>query len=81
MIYYQLFFVFSLLTLCVFAQLSPIVNLPGQGALQGSITNGAWTNKQIYQYLGVKYAEAPNGNLRYKVCFFFFLSFLQLLWF
>lgn len=46
---------------------NPVVELPGLGRLRGSTTQSAWTNRRIYQFLGVKYAEAPIGELRFKV--------------
>lgn len=45
----------------------PIVKIPGLGILHGSITFGLWTNKTIYQFLGVKYAKSPSGSRRFKV--------------
>ncbi|XP_055692894.1 glutactin-like [Lutzomyia longipalpis] len=45
---------------------NPVVELPGLGRLRGSTTTGAWSGKKIYQFLGVKYAEAPIGELRFK---------------
>lgn len=50
-----------------------VVKLPKYGILQGSIAFSAWTNRIIYQFLGVKYAESPSGVRRFKV-FFFFLN-------
>ncbi|XP_055706066.1 glutactin-like [Phlebotomus papatasi] len=45
---------------------NPIVELPGLGRLRGSVTQSAWSGRKIYQFLGVKYAEAPIGELRFK---------------
>lgn len=46
---------------------NPVVELPGLGRLRGSVTQSAWSGRKIYQFLGVKYAEAPIGELRFKV--------------
>lgn len=46
----------------------PIVALPGLGTLQGCTTESAFTKKKIYQFLGVRYAESPTGERRFKVC-------------
>lgn len=43
------------------------VTTPDFGTLIGSTTTSAWTNKTIYQYLGVRYAYSPSGELRFKV--------------
>ncbi|XP_059608242.1 uncharacterized protein LOC132256077 [Phlebotomus argentipes] len=45
---------------------NPVVDLPGQGQLRGSTKKSAWTGRMIYQFLGVQYAEAPIGKLRFK---------------
>lgn len=44
-----------------------VVTLPKYGTLQGSIAFSAWTNRVIYQFLGVKYAESPSEARRFKV--------------
>lgn len=46
-----------------------LVNLPKYGGLQGSIGYTAWTNRTIFQFLNVPYAESPSGNRRFKVFF------------
>lgn len=43
-----------------------VVKLPKYGILQGSIGFTAWTNRTIYQFLNVPYAESPSGNRRFK---------------
>ncbi len=43
------------------------VNLPRYGTLMGSISKTTWTNRPIYQFLGVRYGESPSGNRRFKV--------------
>ncbi|XP_059608241.1 glutactin-like [Phlebotomus argentipes] len=45
---------------------SPVVDLPGLGRLRGSTATTAWSKRKIYQFLGVNYAEAPIGELRFK---------------
>ncbi|KAG4079302.1 hypothetical protein HA402_007994 [Bradysia odoriphaga] len=42
------------------------VILPRYGILRGSTSRTTWTNRPIYQFLGVRYAESPSGNLRFK---------------
>lgn len=44
---------------------NPIVNTPS-GRLKGSLLY-SWTNKRIYSFRGVPFAEPPVGNLRFKV--------------
>lgn len=46
-----------------------IVNLPQYGLIQGSIGFSAWTERTIFQFLNVPYAESPSGNRRFKVLF------------
>lgn len=48
-------------------QRSAVVNLTGLGILQGSIDETKWTRTHFYKFLGVKYAESPSGNRRFKV--------------
>ncbi|XP_055302443.1 glutactin-like [Sitodiplosis mosellana] len=43
-----------------------VVNLPKYGILQGSVDFTAWTQRNIYQFLNVPYAESPSGNRRFK---------------
>lgn len=45
----------------------PIVNIDGLGQVVGSITYGRWTNKTIYQFLGLRYAKSPKTTGRFKV--------------
>lgn len=44
-----------------------VVNLTDMGLLQGSVEMTKWTKKPIYRFLGIKYAESPSGNRRFKV--------------
>lgn len=48
----------------------PMVSIPGQGVVIGSLTESTWTHQKIQQFLGIPYAESPSGNLRFKVSFF-----------
>lgn len=48
-------------------QRNAVVNLTDLGGLQGSVDKTKWSKKAIYQFLGVKYAESPSGNRRFKV--------------
>uniref|UniRef100_A0A8D8F8D4 Carboxylic ester hydrolase n=1 Tax=Culex pipiens TaxID=7175 RepID=A0A8D8F8D4_CULPI len=43
-----------------------IVNITGLGSVQGSIGYTAWTNRTIYQFQGIPFAEAPTGALRFQ---------------
>uniref|UniRef100_A0A1Q3FP68 Carboxylic ester hydrolase n=1 Tax=Culex tarsalis TaxID=7177 RepID=A0A1Q3FP68_CULTA len=45
---------------------TPIVNIQGLGSVQGSIGHTTWTNRTIYQFKGIPYAQAPIGNLRFQ---------------
>ncbi|XP_050067730.1 glutactin-like [Anopheles maculipalpis] len=45
---------------------SPIVNLAGLGALQGSTGKSAWTGREFSQFLGVQYAQSTGGQNRFK---------------
>lgn len=45
----------------------PIVRIPSLGCLRGSVVTTKWTNREFYQFLGVKYAESPSGSRRFKV--------------
>lgn len=49
---------------------TPIVNLPGLGDIQGSIKKSGFTQQSVLTFLGVKYAENPSGERRFKVCNF-----------
>lgn len=49
---------------------TPIVNLPGLGDIQGSIKKSGFTQQSVLTFLGVKYAENPSGERRFKVCYF-----------
>lgn len=48
-------------------QRNAIVNLTDLGVLQGSVEETKWTRTPIYRFLGIKYAESPSGNRRFKV--------------
>lgn len=45
----------------------PIVNIDGLGEVVGSIAYGKFTNKPIYQFLGLRYAISPKETGRFKV--------------
>lgn len=42
------------------------MGLPKYGQLHGSIGHTAWTNRTIFQFLNVPYAESPSGSRRFK---------------
>ncbi|XP_031635474.1 glutactin-like [Contarinia nasturtii] len=44
----------------------PIVRIPHLGWLKGKTASTKWTNRTIYEFLGVPYAEAPSGKRRFK---------------
>lgn len=48
-------------------QRNAVVNLTDLGVLQGSIEETKWTKTPIYRFLGIKFAESPSGNRRFKV--------------
>lgn len=55
-------------TICEFSLIfqHPNVNLPNYGDLQGSLGYTAWTNRTIFQFLNVPYAESPSRSRRFK---------------
>jgi acetylcholinesterase len=46
---------------------NPIVDVPGLGKLKGTLSQTAWTGKNIFQFQGVRYAEPAVGDKRFKV--------------
>ncbi|XP_004518726.1 glutactin [Ceratitis capitata] len=42
------------------------VNIPGQGAVTGSVDQTLWTKQKFYSFRGIPYAESPSGPLRFK---------------
>lgn len=48
-------------------QRNAVVNLTDLGVLQGSIGETQWSKTPIYRFLGIKFAESPSGNRRFKV--------------
>lgn len=42
------------------------VDIPGQGTVLGSETEGAFTGRRIYQFRGLNFAEPPSGFRRFK---------------
>uniref|UniRef100_A0A1B0CZT2 Carboxylic ester hydrolase n=1 Tax=Phlebotomus papatasi TaxID=29031 RepID=A0A1B0CZT2_PHLPP len=43
------------------------VRVPGMGPIIGSTAETAWTKSTIYQFRGIKFAEPPIGDLRFKL--------------
>ncbi|XP_055691178.1 uncharacterized protein LOC129794451 [Lutzomyia longipalpis] len=43
------------------------IRVPGMGPIIGSVTQTAWTQSTIYQFLGINYAESPTDELRFKL--------------
>lgn len=44
-----------------------LVKIPELGDVKGSTSLTAWTQRKFYQFLGIRYAEPPTGQLRFKV--------------
>lgn len=44
-----------------------VVKLPDLGTLQGSVDQTAWTKRIFFTFTGIKFAESPRDNLRFKV--------------
>ncbi|GAB0097227.1 hypothetical protein DMENIID0001_128510 [Sergentomyia squamirostris] len=42
------------------------VRVPGMGPIIGTTSQTAWSHSIIYQFMGIKYAESPVGELRFK---------------
>lgn len=45
---------------------TPIVNIQGLGSVQGTIGYTAWTNRTIYEFHSIPYAQDPSGLLRFQ---------------
>lgn len=54
-----------LLPIFSFGQDGPVVNTP-LGSMKGTLRN-SWRGTQFYSFRGVRYAEPPTGELRFKV--------------
>lgn len=52
----------------------PVVNAP-VGTFQGSVLTSR-LGKIIYSFRGIRYAEAPVGELRFKVSFYYLIALL-----
>ena len=48
-------------------ELDTIVTIPKLGSIQGKILETAWSNREVLQFVDVKYAEPPTGEHRFKV--------------
>lgn len=46
----------------------PTITIPNVGTLLYTSTTTAWSNSTIFQFRGVRFAESPTGNRRFKVC-------------
>ncbi|BES88792.1 alpha/beta hydrolase fold [Nesidiocoris tenuis] len=42
------------------------VDVPGLGRLTGSLNVSLWSERTIYQFYGIPYAQPPSGDLRFK---------------
>uniref|UniRef100_A0A182QVZ9 Carboxylic ester hydrolase n=1 Tax=Anopheles farauti TaxID=69004 RepID=A0A182QVZ9_9DIPT len=47
-------------------QNSPIVVIDGLGTVQGTRGRTAWTDREIYKFYNIRYAEAPIGQQRFR---------------
>lgn len=45
----------------------PIITIPNLGSIQGKVVETAWSKRKVFQFVDVKYAEAPSGKYRFKV--------------
>lgn len=44
-----------------------IIELPSLGKIQGKVVETAWTQREVVQFVDVRYAESPSGKHRFKV--------------
>jgi len=44
-----------------------IIELPKLGSIQGKVVETAWTNREVLQFVDLRYAEPPTGQYRFKV--------------
>ena len=47
-------------------QNSPIVVIDGLGTVQGTRGRTAWTDREIFKFYNIRYAEAPIGQQRFR---------------
>ncbi|XP_035901434.1 esterase E4-like [Anopheles stephensi] len=47
-------------------QNSPIVVIDGLGTVQGTRGRTAWTDREIFKFYNIRYAEAPSGQQRFR---------------
>ncbi|XP_073841601.1 glutactin [Musca autumnalis] len=43
-----------------------IIELPNLGKIQGKVIETAWTQREVVQFVDVRYAESPSGKHRFK---------------
>ncbi|XP_011296426.1 glutactin [Musca domestica] len=43
-----------------------IIELPSLGKIQGKVVETAWTQREVVQFVDVRYAESPSGKHRFK---------------
>lgn len=55
------------LILCSSQNPPPVVEIQGLGTVQGSVGYTAWTNRTIYEFHAIRYAQSPIGSLRFQV--------------
>ncbi|XP_055534060.1 glutactin-like [Wyeomyia smithii] len=55
-----------LILVCAQTEQQPVVTIPELGTVRGSISYSAWTNRMIYSFEGIPFAESPTGNLRFQ---------------
>lgn len=48
-----------------------VVQVPDLGSIQGIETKTIWSKRTIHEFRGIRYAEAPIGDKRFKVTMVF----------
>ena len=43
----------------------PCVTVPGVGKLQGTWQNTQWTDRRVYQFMGIPFGETTGGEHRF----------------
>lgn len=46
----------------------PTITIPNVGTLSYTSTSSSWSSNNIFRFRGVRFAESPTGNRRFKVC-------------
>lgn len=69
MVYIRNIFITTCIILLVSAELfdCKTIEVENLGTLVGSTAKSFFKGETIYQFLGIRYAKPPSGNLRFKV--------------